>query len=259
MRTLILFFPLCLVALAQIPAPNSSGVAWGHVHIKTDHIDAHKKFWKALFQQDPVRHGPLDVYQYPGGLLLLQKATSSGATEGSIVDHFGFAVPKLQPTLDRLKAAGARFDPPKADAKGVWVWGPDEVKVELTVVPGMKQPLAAHHVHFWNNDVAGIQAWYVKTFGAKAGKRGNMEAADVPGMNLTFAVAKHPTVGTKGRVLDHIGFEVKDLEPFCRKLEASGVKFDVPYKKIPELGISLAFIADPWGTVIELTEGLDKW
>jgi catechol 2,3-dioxygenase-like lactoylglutathione lyase family enzyme len=259
MRTLLLFLPLCLVALAQIAPPNAAGVAWGHVHIKTENIQAQKKFWKALFQQDPVRYGPLDVYKYPGGLLLLSEAASSGGTEGSIVDHFGFGVPQLQPVLDRLQAAGGRYDPLKPDAQGAWVWGPDEVKIELSVVAGMQVPLASHHTHLWNNDVPGIKAWYVKTFGAAGGKRAKMEAADLPGMNLTFAVAKHPTVGTKGRVLDHIGFEVKNLEAFCKKLEAAGVKFDVPYKQVPALNISLAFFSDPWGTYIELTEGLDKW
>jgi hypothetical protein len=36
------------------------------------------------------------------------------------------------------------------------------------------------------------------------------------------------------------------------------VKFDVPHRKIPALGLSLAFLTDPWGTYIELTEGLGK-
>ena len=63
---------------------------------------------------------------------------------------------------------------------------------------------------------------------------------------------------TKGRALDHIGFEVNGLEAFCKKLEAQGIKFDVPYRKVPALGISVAFLTDPWGTYIELTEGLRK-
>jgi hypothetical protein len=34
------------------------------------------------------------------------------------------------------------------------------------------------------------------------------------------------------------------------------VKFDVPYRKIPRLGIAIAFLTDPTGGYIELTEGL---
>ena len=58
---------------------------------------------------------------------------------------------------------------------------------------------------------------------------------------------------------DHIGFEIKNLEAFCKKLEASGVKFDRPYGKSQTIpGLGLAFLTDPWGTYIEINEGLDK-
>ncbi|MND04832.1 hypothetical protein D3C83_252790 [compost metagenome] len=56
--------------------------------------------------------------------------------------------------------------------------------------------------------------------------------------------------------MDHIGFQIKGLEAYCKQLEAGGMKLDTPYAKRPELGISLAFIADPWGTAIELNENL---
>ncbi|HUO30283.1 MAG TPA: VOC family protein, partial [Bryobacteraceae bacterium] len=70
--------------------------------------------------------------------------------------------------------------------------------------------------------------------------------------------AQGAVAGTKGRALDHIGFEVKDLETFCRKLEADGVKLDMPYRRIPELNLAIAYLTDPWGTYIELTEGLNR-
>jgi hypothetical protein len=64
---------------------------------------------------------------------------------------------------------------------------------------------------------------------------------------------------TKGRVVDRVGFEVKDLEQFCRTLEGKGIKLTEPYRKMPGLNnIGLAMITDPWGVSIELTEGLDK-
>ena len=55
-------------------------------------------------------------------------------------------------------------------------------------------------------------------------------------------------------MLDHIGFEVTRLEEFTRKLESMGVTFDVPYRKNGDVGE--AMFTDPWGTSIELTEGL---
>ena len=96
-------------------------------------------------------------------------------------------------------------------------------------------------------------------FGAKPGKAGQFEIADIPGVSFRFTKSDTPVVGTKGRSLDHIGIEIKNLEAFCKMVEANGVKFDMPYTKRPDLGISLAFLTDPWGTYIELNEGLDHY
>ena len=61
---------------------------------------------------------------------------------------------------------------------------------------------------------------------------------------------------TRGAALDHIGFEVKNLEALTKKLSAAGVKFDRPYGKLPGSNVASAFLTDPSGTSIELTEGL---
>jgi catechol 2,3-dioxygenase-like lactoylglutathione lyase family enzyme len=133
--------------------------------------------------------------------------------------------------------------------------GPDDTKVEFVENKALTRPLSLHHIHFAAPNVEEMRAWYAKTFGAKPGKRGSFEAADLPGVNLTYSPAPAPVVGTRGRALDHIGFEVKDLESFCKQLAAGGIKMDRPYTKVPSLGIAIAFITDPWGTYIELTEG----
>jgi len=63
-------------------------------------------------------------------------------------------------------------------------------------------------------------------------------------------------VATQGRALDHIGFEVRNLEAFTKKLEAGWDSADRCLSQGGRVGISIAFIKDPWGTKIELTEGL---
>ena len=49
---------------------------------------------------------------------------------------------------------------------------------------------------------------------------------------------------------------IKNLEAFTKKLEADGIPLTVSYRKVDALNVSIAFIKDPWGTNIELTEGL---
>jgi catechol 2,3-dioxygenase-like lactoylglutathione lyase family enzyme len=131
--------------------------------------------------------------------------------------------------------------------------------VELFENKALTMPIALHHIHFASQQVDEMKAWYVKMFNARPGKRGSFEAADLPGVNLTWSPSPDPVGGTAGRALDHIGFEVRDLENYCKKLEAMGVTFSRPYTKVASLNIAIAFFTDPFGTYIELTEGLDKF
>jgi predicted enzyme related to lactoylglutathione lyase len=133
------------------------------------------------------------------------------------------------------------------------------VKVELVEMKAQTMPIASHHLHFFGAQ-GDMQAWYIKTFGATDAPSANPAflSARLPGLGMNFTASKESVAGTQGRALDHIGFEVKNLEAFTKKLESEGIKLAVPYRPVPALGIAIAFITDPWGTYIELTEGLDK-
>jgi catechol 2,3-dioxygenase-like lactoylglutathione lyase family enzyme len=266
-RTLILLLGLAAVfpsgaVCAQTAAPNETGVSMGHLHLMVSDVDAAQKFWIAMGATS-VKFGQGQALKFPGVLILLRKGEPSGGTVGSVVNHFGFGVPNSKEALAKWNAAGLKTEVGQIPGQ-VFVFTPDGLtRVEILENPALTVPIAFHHVHFYVADPGGagslaeIKSWYVKMFGAIPGKRGQFEADDLPGVNLTFTKSDTPTVGTKGRVLDHIGFEIKNLEAFCKKAEASGVKFDTPYTKRPELGISMALLTDPWGTYIELTEGLN--
>jgi hypothetical protein len=49
---------------------------------------------------------------------------------------------------------------------------------------------------------------------------------------------------------------VRNLEAFTKELESKGIALTEPYRRIDNLNLGIAFITDPWGTHIELTEGL---
>jgi catechol 2,3-dioxygenase-like lactoylglutathione lyase family enzyme len=243
-------------AVAQLSAPNVTGVTMGHVHLYARDTEAQKKFWVGVLDAQETKLGDMQVFKLPGLLIMLQKADSRAGTAGSVVNHLGLKVRDLSATLAKLEAAHIPIVT-RTPAQAM-VLAPDDIRVELTEDPAISGPTINHHIHFYATDVAAMQKWYATTFGAVPGKRGKFDAADLPGVNLSFTPSAVAQAPTKGRALDHIGFEVRDLEAFTKKLEASGVKFDVAYRKIPALGISLAFLTDPWGTYIELTEGLNK-
>ena len=260
------------VSLAQLATPNREGVTMGHVHYHVADIDAHKTFWVALGAM-PFKFGTTDVMKLPELLIFLTKADASGSTEGSVVSHVAFKVSDLSSVREALAKAGQKIvspgmvHTPAGDAVELFDGNTEIVK--FIPEPGhgdaaahrhsrrMTGPIATHHIHLYIPEGADDQArdWYVRMFGAAPGIRFRYTAADLPGMTMNFLGQPDAKARTRGRTLDHIGFEIRGLEAFCRTLEAKGVKFDVPYKKQPN-GVASAFLTDPWGTYIELTEGL---
>jgi catechol 2,3-dioxygenase-like lactoylglutathione lyase family enzyme len=239
---------------AQLARPGDAGIVMGHLHLVVKDVDAQRTFWAAL-GGTPVQNGTLALIQLPGTYVMLRQAEPTGGTVGSTVNHVGFLVKDIAPWIAKWQAAGLRMEP-QARPTQVYLIGPDDVRVEILEDKTIEAPLQMHHVHFYVASPTETQAWYAKTFGATPGKRGQFDAADLPGVNLTFAKADTATSGTKGRSLDHIGFEVKGLEAFCKKLEAGGIKLDRPYTRLPNSATAIAFLTDPWGTYIELTENL---
>ena len=78
-------------------------------------------------------------------------------------------------------------------------------------------------------------------------------------MNMSFGDARGEHAPTIGRSIDHIGFELEDLEAFSEQLKEKGIEFDVDYHQIDSIELKVAFITDPAGTHIELTEGYDEY
>jgi hypothetical protein len=117
-----------------------------------------------------------------------------------------------------------------------------------------------HHV---NTHFVEMQQWYMKAFDAtlRPGQTDFFIGTDLRGvgymLNFFGWLPAQFLVGTTGRAIDHIGFEVRGLPEFIQRLEAKGIKLKDPYRRAPALGnIGVAALTDPWGTSIELTEGL---
>jgi hypothetical protein len=60
------------------------------------------------------------------------------------------------------------------------------------------------------------------------GKRRRYDAVDLTGIDINISVVDSVQAPTRGRMLDRTGFEVENLEAFCKELEANGIKLDRP-------------------------------
>ena len=249
----ILLFSTAPLA-AQLPAPNAAGVSAGHTHLMVRDPEAHKKIWVDVLGAQVVNSRALELIKLPGIFLVLGRSERAEGSEGSTVDHFAFRAKDLPAIKAKLVAAGIPLT--RDDAAEIVAMFPDKVKVEFYAAPTLSVPLEHFHVHFYATDPDALRAWYVKHFGAATPTPANPNAAGVPGIVFSFRKTDAPQAPTKGRSLDHIGFEVKDLEAFCKKLAADGVTLESPFREVPALGLKIAFLIDPAGTRIELTEGL---
>ena len=251
-------------AFAQLVGPNQIGIAMGHVHLAVADVEAQKQFWISVMGGTLVKNGPLELIQFPGVFIMLRKAEPSPPPAGSIVDHFGFVVKDMPAALARWKAANVKTEATE-NPNEVYVLAPDGIRLEVYGEPALPTPVSMNHIHFRPADVPAIKAWYVKAFGANPGRRPcvaclseprMIEADDLPGVNLSFSPGTNSPLPTKGRSLDHIGFEVKNLDAFVSSLEANGIRIEAPVRQVPGTKLRIAFLTDPWGTYIELTEGL---
>jgi len=266
-------------AFAQI-LNKDAPVVVGHYHLNVTSIEEHKKFWVDTLGGTPMKFGTagVDVIRFPGVFLFLRKQPPTGPTRGTTLDHIGFAVPDVPKmtarvvangyglTVGREPGPGETASPPTAGNYGrfSYIVGPDGVKVELVTNEAKDAPpIMHHHVHFVNTQFVEMQQWYMKAFDAtlRPGQTDYFIGADLPGvgymLNFFSWLPAQVLVGTTGRAIDHIGFEVRNLPEFITKLEAKGIKLKEPYRRVPELGnMGVAALTDPWGTSIELTEGL---
>jgi catechol 2,3-dioxygenase-like lactoylglutathione lyase family enzyme len=265
---------------AQLNPPNNLGVTTGHMHLNVRDVDAAQKFYLEI-GGTPINTGMFKGVRYPGVIFLFTKADPAGEMEGSTVNHIGFLVKDGTALVAKMQALGAKIVSNGTDAQGRvyggYVYSPDGVKIEIIQRPELTMPVEFDQIHFFVADPgasggpgwAELQKWYASTFGVKIQRDqltgpapGNLASApmaqsNLTGVNFRFSKQDAKATGTKGRALDHIGFEIQNLEAFCKKLTDQGVKFDTPYS-LRAGGLGLAFITDPLGTRIELNEGLDK-
>ena len=245
-------------AYAQ-PAPfNAVGATMGHWHIISKDVEANKKIFLGMGAK-MFMIGGNPFMMFPGTYINLNLGTEKGegGSQGSVVNHVGFIVNNVQERVAQWKAAGVAVLPGNNNRLDqAFVETPDGVRIEILEDKTQAMPIRNEHVHFFlpEAEIAKSQAWYAKTFGAKAGTRNNAAVADVPGGQLRFAKADKAQAPTKGRVLDHIGFDVKDLQAFIKKIEAEGIKLDEPYRKNEATGSAITYVTDPWGTRVELVQ-----
>ena len=275
-----LWLALVPLALSAQIDNHDAPIVVGHYELNVSDVEAHKKFWVDTLGGTAIRFGNMDAIRFPGVYLFLRPQKPTGPTRGTTIDHIGMAVrdvPKMTEkvvangyalTVGREPGPGQTASPPSAGNYGKFSYlvGPDGVKVELVTNDAKDAPpIMFHHAHFANKQFVEMQQWYMKTFNAtlRPGQTDYFIGADLPGvgymLNFFSWLPAEQVVGTSGRAIEHIGFEVRNLPEFIQQLKSKGIELKEPYHRVAELNdIAVAGLADPRGTQIELTEGIRK-
>jgi hypothetical protein len=246
--------------VAQVAPPNADGISWGHVHMFIGDPEPFKKLFVGVMGGYVTNAGVLELLRFPGSMIIVSKTrvAPTEGSDGSTVPYIAFRVKDYADTKAKLVAGGATVISDNAAAKTAMFGFPEKLQVQIVQDASISAPAAFKNVRIQTTDPGKLRAWYVKTFpGGVSGTSGNLLTQTWGPGQIEFEKVSEAKAATKGRTLDHIGFEIKGLEAFCKKLEGdSTVVFDTTYREMAQLGgLKLAYIVDPVGTRIELTEG----
>ncbi|MGI9203165.1 MAG: VOC family protein, partial [Woeseiaceae bacterium] len=198
---------------AQLDVAGEGRVVYGHHHFNVSNVKEQRRFWDDTLGGTAASFGEFEIIKFTNVILFMREKTPAGGSKGSTVNHIGFTVPDLEKVLDRIEAAGfsvvTKEEVPATmqvkdgiaynevqDAYLAFVMAPDDIKIEFIGAPQQAEVAKLHHIHFATPDITAMQAWYASTLGAVPGMRGNFEAADLPGVNLTFSRSDLPLSAT---------------------------------------------------------------
>lgn len=258
--TFVLALALVLAAVvpaaAQLKPPNGVGVTAGHVHVNAASVDAQERFWTAV-GAEVVGREPT-IVQVPGMYVVVRSQAPTGGTAGSAINHLGIFVKDLATSVAAWRAAGLTWEPRAQPVNGQgFLIGPDGVRIEVYIDATIDTAIRMHHVHLMVPDPVAAQKWYAAMFGASGGERLTFKTATVPGVEIVLGKSDAIQAPTKGRAVDHLGFDVRDLDAFMARLHDAGMPLDGEAVRRPEVGGARSiFLTDPWGTELEITQGL---
>src|SRR5260221_7343819 len=94
MHSILLIAASSATMFAQLAAPNSSGISYGHVHMFVNEPDAEKKIWVDTLGARPTSTAVLQLMSVPGAMVIASKSQKppTGGSPGPTVPFVSFRV-----------------------------------------------------------------------------------------------------------------------------------------------------------------------
>ena len=240
--------------MMNLAPPNETGISMGHVHMMLPDISAARDAFLALGGAYVKDLGPFEIIPFAGAYVLLSKTESCGGSADSVVSSITFGVQSLPATLKKCHAAGLKIAESVSEPH-CCINMPGEVVVEIVELPTLNYPIQFYAINLSSDVSDAMASWYGRVLGGEFTQVSpGTITVKIPGAELRVAKKDSPRLRTRGRCLDHIGFEVKDLGQLYARYAGAGVEFESPPRVAPNGITRVVFCTDPWGTRIELTE-----
>jgi hypothetical protein len=214
MRSLVrpLLLACALVAsTAGFAGAQTRMLPYDHIHVNEPAAEASVWWEKNIPGGRRITEAPNRI-MYGAVRLMFLGRTSTGPSEGSVIEHLGFSVSDLDAKMRELAAINTKVISPAAQIPGAYraamIESPWGTRIQLVQDPEL---LGLHHVQLRAPDPEAYYAWLVEKLGGQRIKlKGQIDAVTFPGSGgfttVHIFVARGESVPSQGRAIDHIGW-----------------------------------------------------
>jgi len=283
-RALAAALVLCLVA-GNAARSQGEPAHFHHVRLNVTNVEQSQRFYARVFGAVPVKFRGSDALFTERSLILFNKVEQPPPFElQSAIWHIGWGGVDVKSEFEWWKAHGVAIHTPLSPLPGAdnfyfYISGPDKELIEINTMGHHRFA----HVHLFATDVNETVGWYAKHLGLTpqrplpvAKPTGDMSSLRTIWMNsfrcdnVTLIVFGKPDreepppwwrdppltdiKPTQGRVIDHIAFSYRDIEPVQRRMQAAGVKIVQPIAVQESLKLKSFFVLAPDNVLVEIAQ-----
>ncbi len=227
-----------VVAAAIVSAPTPAvAAAIHHVHVTASNATEAVKWYAQHLPCQPLADRD-DGIDCAGTEIVFVPRPTRGGSQRTGIDHISFSYPDLAAKMAEIEEVGVggrgvrlqRFEDGSTlrDAPGLFTHGfifdPWGTRIELVEDP---ETVGFHHVHLSATDPERTLAWYAEFFGGeRASLRNRLDGLRFDDIWLFAAPHDEGTpAATAGRSIDHLAFEMADIESAAVEMRRGGVEF----------------------------------
>jgi catechol 2,3-dioxygenase-like lactoylglutathione lyase family enzyme len=281
--TVPLFFLLASPSSGQQPADERAH--FHHVCLNVTNIDESIRFYSRVFGAVPVKFRGADALFTERSLILFNKVSEPPPSElVSGIWHIGWGGVDVKNEYEWWKTHGVDIHTPLSPLPGqdnyyFYIRGPDKELIEINTM--------GHHrfaqVHLFASDVNETTGWYAQHLGLTprrpmpvAKPEGDMDTLRTIWLNsfrcdsVTVIVFGKPDrekpplwwreeplreiKPTQGRVIDHIAFSYRGIEPVFERMKRAGANIVQPIAVQESLKLKSFFVLAPDDVLVEIVE-----